>query len=414
MLADRYTRSALERLHRLGAQASSRAWAEVGDAAAERRAAGRARQRVLDDLPAWLDRLQQQATANGVRVHRAADFQTANRIIVGALQAASQTAALCNHSPLHDEIALSRALTANDLSLTRLHPGDHLLELVGGQAGHPVWPAAHLRVEDIGAAMQARWRIPATLDPDNLAATTFNRTRPALMQVKAAILGLNFAVAATGALVCLDNDGHNASLVALADHVICVMGIEQVAAEAADLDVLVQVFARSGWGQPLPGYITPIVRPDPAAGPMTIDLILLDNGRSRVLAAGMAEALRCIGCGACHTICPVYAQIGGQGYGGFAHTGPIGAILNPLLGRPGLAADQPFLSTGCGACRPVCPVDIDLPGLLHRQRWRLAPTRASRRERAAFWLWRRLLGHPALFTAFMRLSRRLLLKPKSL
>lgn len=409
MLADRYTRIALERLHRLGAGASSRAWAEVEDAEAERQAAGRVRQKVLDDLPAWLDRLQQRAAANGVRVHRAADFQAANRIIVGALQTAGQTAAVCNHSPLHDEIALARALAANDLNLTRLHPGDHLVELTGGQAGHPLWPAAHLRVEDISAAMQSRWRIPATLDPDNLAATTYNRTRPALVQAKAAILGLHFAVAATGALVCLDNDGHNASLAALAEHLICIIGIEQVAAEAADLDLLVQVFARSGWGQPMPGYVTPILRPDPITGPKTIDLILLDNGRSRALAGGAAEALRCIGCGACHTICPVYIQIGGGGYGGFAHTGPIGAILNPFLARPGLAVDQPFLSTGCGACRPVCPVDIDLPGLLQRGRWQAAPAAASRRERAAFWLWQRLLGRPALFTAFLRLARRLAL-----
>jgi len=176
-----------------------------------------------------------------------------------------------------------------------------------------------------------------------------------------------------------------------------------------NIEIYGTVFARSAWGRPMPGYITPVVRPDPTAGPKTIDLILLDNGRGRVLAAGMAEALRCIGCGACHTICPVYAQIGGQGYGGFAHTGPIGAILNPLLARPGLAVEQPFLSTCCGACRPVCPVDIDLPGLLHQQRWRIARSTVSWRERTAFWLWQRLLGRPALFTAFLRLARRLVL-----
>lgn len=407
MLADRYTRTALERLHRLGAQASSRAWAEVEDPEAERRAAGLARRRLLDDLPGHLDRLQSQATANGIRVHRAADFQAANRFIVGELRAAGQTGAVCNHSLLHDEIALGRALAANDLSLTRLHPGESLVELMGKQGGHPVWPAGHLRVEDISAAMQSNWQVPATLDPDNLAATTFNRTRPAFLQAEVAILGLHFGVAATGALVCLDNDGHNASLAALAGHLICVMGIEQVVADAGDLDVLVQAFARSGWGQSLPGYITALTRPDPAAGPQRIDLILLDNGRSRVMAAGMGEALACIGCGACHTVCPVYAQIGGQGYGGFAHTGPIGAVLNPLLARPGLAVDQPFLSTGCNACRPVCPVDIDLPGLLHQQRMRLAPKAASWRQRSAFWLWQRLLGHPALFRRFLRLARRL-------
>lgn len=409
MLADRYTRSALERLHRLGAQASVRAWAAVEDPEAERRAAGQARQRALDDLPGCLDRLSRQATANGIRVHRASDFQTANRIVIERLRAAGETNVVCNHSPLHDEIALGRALAANGVSLIRLHPGDHLVELVGGQAGHPVWPAGHLRSEDISAAMQQKWRVPATLDPDNLAATTFNRTRPALFQARVAILGLHFGVAATGALVCMDNDGHNASLATLADHLICLMGIEQVVAESADLDLLAQAFARSAWGQPLPGFVTALARPDSDAGPKTIDLILLDNGRERVMAAGMGEALRCIGCGACHTICPVYAQIGGQGYGGFVHTGPIGAVLNPLLARPGLAVDQPFLSTGCDACRPVCPVDIDLPGLLHQQRQRLAPSAASLRERAAFWLWQRLLGHPGLFTVFLRLARRLVL-----
>lgn len=410
MLADRYTRTALERLHRLGAKDSARAWAGVDHADAERQAAGQARQQVLDDLSAFLDRLETQAKANGLYVHRAADFQAANRIIVEILQAAGQQRALRNHSSLHDEIALDRALAANGITLTRIHAGEHLVDLVGGQAGHPVWPAAHLRVEDISAAMQAKWRIPATLDPDNLAATTYNRTRPALFQSGAAILGLHFAVAASGALVCLDNDGHNACLVALSDHIICLMGIEQVTADDADLDVLVPAFARSGWGQPLPGYITTVVRPDPAAGARRIDLILLDNGRSRVLSAGMAEALRCIGCGACHTICPVYAQLGGQGYGGFIHTGPIGAVLNPLLARPGLALEQPFLSTSCDACRPVCPVDIDLPGLLHQQRLHLAPSAASTRERVAFRLWQSLLSHPALFTRSMRLARRLFLR----
>ncbi len=403
MIADRPTRIALDRLHRLGLRASERAWAQTTAPATEKLAAGQARQRVLDNLPAFLDQLETQAQAHGVRVHRAADFQEANRAIVAILRQATCTDVLCNLAPLLDEIALDRAAAANGLNLTRLHPGAHLAALAGSRAAHPIWPAAHLNLEDLSAAAQTHWRIPPTYDPANLAATTRNHLHPILLDARAAILGLHFAVAATGALICLDNDGHNASLVALADHLICLIGIEQIVADTADLHLLISALARSAWGQPLPTYITPVV--PTSDKPRHIHLILVDNGRSRILDAGLGEALRCISCGACHNVCPVYQQIGGPGYANLAHTGPIGAVLNPFL-RPTHAGAQPYLSTACDACRPLCPVGIDIPHLLHRQRQRLAPA-APWQERAAFWLWQRLLTRPRLFTLTLRLAHRL-------
>ena len=315
--------------------------------------------------------------------------------------------ALRNHAPLLDEIALDRAATANNIRMIRLQPGDHILELTNQKPGHPVWPAAQLRLEDINVAVTNRWRVPLTYDPDILASTIRTPLRRSLSRTYTAILGLNFAVAGAGSLVCLDNNGHNASLVAFARNLICLVSIEQLVADTADLHRLIQAFSRSAWGRPMPAYVTQVDKPAPldTEGPRAIHLILVDNGRSRILAQEFGEALRCIQCGACLNVCPIYQQIGGDGYGESPYKGPIGSVLNPILLRPGLADDQPYLSSNCNACRPVCPVDIDLPRLLHEQRVRVAPRIPSWREKTAFWLWQRLVTRPRLFAPALRLAR---------
>lgn len=409
MLADRYTRLALQRLNLVTRRTGEKAPAGGAKTESARRQATRARQRVLADLPTYLEALESRAQEHGVAVYWADGAQQANEIVVNIFHARGLTEALRNHSPLLDEIALDRAAAANDIQLTRLHPGDQIVELTHSGASHPVWPATHLRLEDISAAATKRWRVPETFDPDILASTLRAPLRRSLLRTYTVILGLNFAVAETGSLVCLDRDGHNPSLVALARHVVCLLSIEHVVADTIDLQTLIRAFSQSAWGSPLPTYITQFDRPLPQEidGPRFIDLILVDNGRSRVLERGYGEALRCIHCGACHNICPVYLQVGGQGYGRSTYSGPIGAVLNPLLLRPDLGQYQPYLSTACGACRPVCPVDIDLPGLLQRQRDELTPSVASWQERFAFWTWQRTLTHPRLFKFNLRLARRL-------
>ncbi len=407
-LADHHTRLALQRLSLTASRSSARAWAGVKDQEAERRKAGRARQRVLDDLPAHLERLENAATANGVQVQWADGAQDANRIVIELLRSLGIKEALRNHAPLLDEIALDLAAAANDIDLTKLHPGDQILELADSPISHPVWPAAHLRIEDISDAARKQWGMPPTYNPDILASAIRVRLRRTLIRSHTAILGLNFAVVDTGSMVCLDNDGHNASLVALARHAILLLSIEQVVANTEDLHLLIEAYSLSAWGNALPAYVTQLSSPAPPEidGPRQIHLILVDNGRSRILDRGYGEALRCIHCGACHNVCPVYQQIGCQGYGESPYSGPIGAVINPILLRPGLADQQPFLSTGCQACRPVCPVDIDLPGLLQRQRLELSSKTASSKEKLTFGLWRRLLHFPRLFIPALRRARR--------
>ncbi|MCO6452436.1 MAG: lactate utilization protein [Caldilineales bacterium] len=410
MTLDRFERQALQRLRRRSERAQIQAWPDPAEKTELVQRAGYARQRALAKLPDYLAMLEQNTAATGITVHWTESAQAANRIAIELIKKAGGRA-LRNHSPLLDEIAIDRAAIANEVELVRVHPGDQLVQLSGRPLQHPIWPTAHIRIADISSTLQEAWHVPPSVDPDILASTVRNRLRPELLDATTAVVGLNFAVAETGSLICLDNEGHNASLATYARTLICLLSIEQVVADAADLDILIEAFSRSAWGRPLPGFISEIRSParTPKGEMQAIHLILVDNNRSDALAQGFGEALRCIQCGACHSVCPVFLQVGGA-YTQDASTpqpysGPIGAVLNPILLKSGNAARQPYLSTDCGFCASVCPVAIDLPGLLQRQRQAQSST-ASWREKLAFSLWRRLLNQPRLFKAYMRLWRR--------
>jgi L-lactate dehydrogenase complex protein LldF len=400
-LADRPTRQAL---YRLGQRVEGRPPLPPDLPSA----AGEARRRVLTDLETYRRRFEVQAHSRGMRVWWAEDYQQADRLVVERIRETGTTTALRNHSPLFDEIALDRAAAVNGIELIPIHPGDHYLHLTDASPLHPIWPSAHLGLRDLAVAMQKAWQVPPSFDPDLLAGTARLQLRPLLLAAQVAVMGVHFAVAADGSLVCLDNDGHNAYLLALAGHLICLVGIEQLVADVTDLELLIRAFSLGAWGQPQAHYVSVMAGPQSTPdGPGTVDVILLDNGRYRALAAGLVEALGCIGCGACHAICPVYRQVGVAAYGRHARSGPIGAVLNPVLWPEQRTQAQPYLSSGCRACAAVCPVGIDLPALLNQQRRRLADRRGFG-ERLLFWLWQRLLPYPRLFIPALRLARRVL------
>ena len=380
------------------------AWAQVDQADALKSRAIQAREKVLDDLQVYLARLEEAAKVNGMHVHRAKDAQDANRLVIKILQSLHVSDAVRNHNPLLDEIQIDDAARANSLPLTTLHPGDHLSHLLQTNSGHPVWPIAHLSVENISIALQKKWRIPRTYNPDHLASTIRMPLRRTLLRTHAAILGVNFAVVQGGVCVMVDNDGHTASLASLAHHIVMLVSIEQLVANFDDLDVLLQVYALSAWGRRLPAYVTHLQRPAPIGvdGPRTLNLILVDNHRTEIMQQGFGEALRCINCGACHVTCPVYRQIGGVGYARSPYTGPIGAVVNPILLRSDLGDSQAFLCNGSGHCRQSCPVDINIPGLMLAHRRRLAKDRPQDKDNRFFSLWQRFLAHPKLFFPFIR------------
>jgi L-lactate dehydrogenase complex protein LldF len=404
MIADQRTRHTLHRLGSLATAARDRAWARIPDADVLKQRAIQARDRVLADLSGYLDRLETAAGGNGVTVLRAADAQEANRLLVRTMRELGVTDALRNHHPLLDEIQIDRAAKANAIQLTPLHPGDHIAQLAGDRPGHPVWPVGHLTVESISATLQKKWRIPETYNPHHLAATIRMPLRRALLRTHTAILGVNFASVEGGVFALLDNDGTNASLAGLARHIILVLSIEQIAASIDDLDALIQIFALSAWGRPLPAYVTQLQGPaaDDIDGPRSLHLILVDNRRTAIIDQGFGVALRCIQCGACHTVCPVYQQIGGAGYANAAYTGPIGAAINPLHLRSDLGEPQAFLCTGDGACQAACPLDIPLPELTRAHRLRISKKQPQGDDARYFAIWQRLLNRPSFFFPFIK------------
>jgi L-lactate dehydrogenase complex protein LldF len=220
------------------------------------------------------------------------------------------------------------------------------------------------------------------------------------------ISGVNFAVAETGTIVLITNEG-NGRLTTTCPRVhIALMGIEKVIPRLADLPAFLKLLARAATGQTLSVYTTLITgprRPGELDGPEEFHLVLLDNGRSKILATPFRESLQCIRCGACLNACPVYRRIGGHAYGG-VYSGPIGSILTPLYDSVTANSDLPHASSLCGACQAACPVRINIPRMLVGLRELQHHQGKNRGEKLAYWLWAQLLRRPWLYRLAMRLA----------
>jgi len=222
------------------------------------------------------------------------------------------------------------------------------------------------------------------------------------------ITGANFAVADTGTVVLVTNEGNGRMVTSLPRIHVAVMGMEKVVPSMTDLMVFLSILAKSATGQKLSSYTT-LVRgprqPGELEGPDEFHLILLDNGRVRQVAGPLREALYCLRCGACLNVCPVYRQIGGHAYG-YTYPGPIGILLTAMLEGTHAVKDLAHASSLCGACKDVCPVRIDIPRMLVELREDLDREKgAPAVERRVFRMARRLMTSPALFRLSVRVGR---------
>ncbi len=242
--------------------------------------------------------------------------------------------------------------------------------------------------------------MPPTDDIAKLTSTARTTLRDRFATADLGISGVNFAIAETGTIVIVENEGNIRLTTSLPRVHIAVMGIEKVIPRFADLDVFLKLLPRSGTGQKLTTYqsfITGIKQRETDEGPEELHILLLDNGRSRMLAHPITrQSLACIRCGACLNACPVYQQIGGHAYGS-VYPGPIGAVITPQLIGIEKTSQLPYASSLCGACRDVCPVKIDIPQLLLHLRAEIAPKKGSVAERLAFKLWAKVMTSPRLY-----------------
>ncbi|HEY8415209.1 MAG TPA: LutB/LldF family L-lactate oxidation iron-sulfur protein, partial [Thermaerobacter sp.] len=329
-------------------------------------------------------------------------------------------------SMVTEEIHLNPHLEAAGIEVVETDLGEYIIQLAGHRPSHIVAPAVHLSQQQIREIFSREAGRPLPDDAVALAAFARQQLRQEFLRADVGISGVNFLVAESGTVVLVTNEGNGRMVTSLPRVHIAVMGMERVVPTWADLAVLLEVLARSATGQKITVYTTFVGgprRPGEADGPEEFHLVIVDNGRSNLLGTRFQEALHCIRCGACLNACPVYRQIGGHPYGG-VYSGPIGAVITPLLGGLDGWDDLPYASSLCGACHEACPVMIPLHDLLvdlreevvNRGQYGQAPTGnddataagtkglRDHGERWAFRLWRWVFSDPRRYRLAARLA----------
>lgn len=326
------------------------------------------RARALSKLPALLEALEARCAANGIRVHWAETADDANGIVLSILRARGATKLVKGKSMVSEEMHLNDFLEENGVESLESDLGEYIIQLDGETPSHIIMPAIHKSRRQIARLFGEKIRgAEYTEDVDALTATARRVLRRKFFEAEAGVSGVNFAVAETGTLVLVENEGNGRMSTHVPPVHIALMGIEKVVERLEDVAPLLTVLTRSATGQPVTTYVNFIGGPRGPLekdGPREVHLVILDNGRSRIFAdEEVAATLRCIRCGACMNHCPVYTRVGGHAYEA-VYPGPIGSILMPQLEGLAKRGDLPHASSLCHACVEVCPVKIPITQIL--------------------------------------------------
>lgn len=352
--------------------------------------AGSIKQHTLDHLDWYLDLFIDRATQAGVRVHYAADGAEANAICLEIARREGCRLCVKSKSMVTEETGLTPALEAAGVETVETDLGEFILQLDGDAPSHIVTPMIHKDRTAVGRAFARELGVEYTDEPARLAEIARAHLREKYRRADLGISGANFLVAETGSIVLCTNEGNGRFCTSAPRVHMAIAGIEKLIPRLEHLGVLLKVLARSSTAQALTCYthiITGPRRSDEVDGPEQLHLILLDNGRTEILREETRELLRCIRCGACLNACPVYRRIGGHSYGS-VYSGPIGAVITPLLKGLGNYPDLPHATSLCGACFEACPVKIDLPKqLIALRRGMVEQGVTGWRQRLMFRLW---------------------------
>jgi L-lactate dehydrogenase complex protein LldF len=331
------------------------------------RSAGSAiKAQVLRHLDDYLLQLEASVQRAGGQVHWARDAAEANRIIIEIVQAAGADRVVKVKSLTTDEIRLNRALEAAGIRAIETDLAELIIQLAGETSSHILVPAIHKNRSEIRDLFRRTIAAGQDLtdDPPQLTAAARRYLREQFLSARVAISGANFAIAETGTIGVVESEGNGRMCLTLPRTLITIMGIEKVLPTFTDLEVFLQLLPRSSTGERMNPYTSMWTGITPGDGPQEFHLVLLDNGRTNVLADEVGrQALHCIRCSACLNICPVYSRVGGHAYSS-VYPGPIGAILTPQLVGIKQAKTLPYASSLCGACYEVCPVKINIPEVL--------------------------------------------------
>ena len=380
--------------------------------------ARRIKEHAIAHLDYYLEMLERNVRAAGGQVHFAADAEQANRIVSHIVRTRGVQTVTKSKSMVSEELGLNHILEAQGVTVLETDLGEYIIQLANETPSHLVAPAVHKNRAQVARLFTDHLGVPYSEDIDEMARVARVALRQKFLDADLGISGANFLVAETGTLVIVTNEG-NGRLCTSAPRIhIGITGMEKVIPSMQDLAVFLRLLPRAATGQRLTSYVSMVTgpkRPDDEDGPEEFHLVIVDNGRSRLLAdPALRESLYCIRCGACLNVCPIYQRIGGHAYG-WVYPGPIGAIVTPELVGLNQAADLPQASTLCGACRDACPVQINIPRMLLHLRHQLAESDDSARRAAsdADTLLARafatLMSNPRLLNAARRLARLALL-----
>lgn len=370
---------------------------------------------IKDETLAHLDEhlvtLESAVQARGGHVHFASDGADAITIVRRIIAGCGARRVVKSKSMVTEEIHLNRHLEEAGIEVTETDFGEFIIQVAGERPSHLVGPALHKTAEEMCRLLSDRFSVPLTKEPHVMAQFARGYLREKFARADLGITGGNFLIAETGTVVVISNEG-NARLTSSVPRVlVSIVGIEKVIPRLSDLPVFLKVLARAATGQKMSIYTSMITGPrrtGEADGPEEFHLVLLDNGRSRILGSPMRESLFCIRCGACLNVCPVYRKIGGHAYGG-TYSGPIGAVITPLFDGLKDNYHQPHASSLCGACQAACPVKIQIPELLIKNRAAQHDQHvAPRGEEMIYRLWSRVMRSPRLYGLLTRTAARVL------
>jgi len=380
------------------------------------REAGRIlRDRVLADLDTHLLAFEAKVQAQGGHVHWCADAESARQTVLKICREAGARRVTKGKTMIGEEIGINDFLEANDIEPIETDLGEYIIQLRHEPPSHLIAPAVHVTQQQVEETFR---RVHRDLDPkrdlrepSSLLAEARAKLRQRFLTADVGITGANFLVAETGSSVIVTNEGNGDLTQTLPRVHIALASIDKVVPTLDDLTLLLRLLARSATGQEMSVYTTLSTGPrrgDDHDGPGAYHVVILDNGRSKMVGTEKQDLLRCIRCGACLNHCPIYHAVGGHAYG-WVYAGPIGAALTPALIGLEHAADLPNASTLCGRCEAVCPMKIPLPNILRHwreeefQRGLTPPT-----VRRGLGLWAFVARHPRFYRLVAGLGARLL------
>jgi len=365
----------------------------------------------LAHLDHYLEQFEANVIDAGGKVHWCSDADGARETILQICRDADARTVGKGKSMVSEEIHLNDHLIENGLDVVETDLGEYILQLREETPSHVVMPAIHLKKEQIADTFREHH---TTLDPDrpldepkHMTAEARTRLREKFLAADVGITGANMLIAETGSVVVVTNEGNGDLTQTLPRIHIVLATIEKAVPSIEDALSIVRILARSATGQEITCYTTFATgarRAGDLDGPEEFHVVLMDNGRTKLLESGFRDVLRCIRCGACQSACPVYGAVGGHAYGG-VYGGPIGAVLTPALGGIDKAWTLPEASSFCGSCEAVCPMRIPLPDLMRRWReiaHREKLNKAATRRGLAIWAW--AAKRPKLYRAGARFA----------